>query len=47
MAVKKNMRYQGQEFYVLSKEDLLSSKRAAARDIDLEDVRLLKLPEDN
>jgi len=39
------MSYQGQEFFVLSKEDLIASKRAAGRDVDLEDIRLLELPE--
>jgi hypothetical protein len=39
------MNYQGQEFFVLSKEDLIASKRAAGRDVDLEDVRLLDMPE--
>jgi hypothetical protein len=37
------MDYQGQIFYVLSKEDLIASKRAAGRAVDLEDVRLLEL----
>jgi hypothetical protein len=37
------MEYQGQEFFVVSKEDLVASKRAAGRAIDLEDVRLLTL----
>ena len=40
------MNYHGQEFYVLSKNDLISSKRAAGREVDLEDVRLLELAED-
>jgi hypothetical protein len=40
------MNFHGQEFYVLSKDDLISSKRAAGRDVDLEDVRLLELPAD-
>ena len=40
------MNYHGQEFYVLSKDDLISSKRAAGREVDLEDVRLLELAED-
>ena len=44
---KETMEYHGQEFYVVSKEDLIASKRAAARDIDMEDVRLLELPEDD
>ncbi len=35
--------YQGQEFYILSLEDLIASKRAAGRPIDLEDVRLLEI----
>jgi len=39
------MKYQDQEFYVASREDLISSKRAAGRGVDLEDVRLLELKE--
>ncbi len=37
------MTYQGQEFYVASKEDVIASKRAAGRDKDLEDVRMLEI----
>jgi hypothetical protein len=37
--------YRGQEFFILSRQDLLASKRAAGRDIDLEDARLLELGE--
>lgn len=37
------MDYQGQVFYVVSREDLIASKLAAGRDKDLEDVRLLKV----
>jgi hypothetical protein len=37
------MLYKGQEFYVVSKADLIASKRAAGREQDLEDVRLLEL----
>lgn len=40
------LEYQGQEFYILSKQDLIASKRAAGREVDLEDVRLLEIPED-
>ncbi len=40
------MNYHGQEFFVLSKDDLIASKRAAGREVDLEDVRLLELDED-
>ena len=37
------MEYQKQKFYVASREDLIASKRAAGRPVDLEDVRLLEL----
>ncbi len=36
------MFFQGAPFFVVSKEDLIRSKRAAGRDIDLDDVRLLE-----
>jgi hypothetical protein len=39
------MSYQDQDFFVLAKEDLIASKRAAGRQVDLEDVRLLELSE--
>ena len=35
--------YQGQSFLVVCREDLIASKRAAGRPVDLEDVRLLEL----
>lgn len=37
------MQYQEQSLYVVSRQDLIASKRAAGRDVDLEDVRLLTL----
>lgn len=40
------MNYEGQEFHVVSKEDLIASKRAAGREIDLEDIRLLEISGD-
>jgi len=40
------MDYQGQEFIVVSKSDLIASKKAAGREVDLEDVRLLTLEYD-
>ncbi len=40
---KETMVYQNRSFYVLSREDLIASKRAAGRPVDLEDVRLLEL----
>ena len=43
---RETMVYQGQLFYVVSKKDLISSKKALGRAVDLEDVRLLELPED-
>ena len=43
---RQSMKYQGQTFYVVSLKDLIRSKRAAGRDVDLEDVRLLELPDD-
>jgi hypothetical protein len=42
---KQIMNYKGQAFYVVCREDLLASKKAAGRTVDLEDVRLLELPE--
>lgn len=41
------MEYQGQEFFVVSKQDLISAKKAAARKIDLEDIHLLDLDHNN
>jgi Nucleotidyltransferase of unknown function (DUF6036) len=39
---RETMEYQGQRMYVASRDDLIASKRAAGREIDLEDVRLLE-----
>ncbi|MFH0879148.1 MAG: DUF6036 family nucleotidyltransferase [Lentisphaerota bacterium] len=39
--------YQGQDFYVATKKDLIASKRGAGRKVDLEDVRLLELSQPN
>lgn len=44
-ARRETMVYQGQEFYLVSKLDLIASKQAAGRPKDLEDVRLLTLKE--
>lgn len=43
---RETMEFQGQIFQVVSQEDLLASKRAAGREVDLEDVRLLELSRD-
>jgi hypothetical protein len=40
------MNFQDQEFYILSKEDLIKSKRASGRDVDLEDIRLIENRDD-
>ncbi|MFQ5433451.1 MAG: DUF6036 family nucleotidyltransferase [Anaerolineae bacterium] len=40
---KETMTYQDRTFYVLSRDDLIASKRAAGRAIDLDDVRVLEL----
>jgi hypothetical protein len=37
------MNYQGQIFYVASRDDLIASKHATGREVDLEDIRLLEL----
>lgn len=42
---RKTVTFQGQDFFILSKKDLIESKRAAGRPVDLEDVRLLGLPD--
>ena len=36
------MSFEGQEFHVASKQDLIASKRAAGRAIDLEDIGMLE-----
>lgn len=42
---RETMVFHGQEFYVISKEDLILTKRASGREIDLSDIRLLELRE--
>ena len=37
------MKYHEQRFYLVSKKDLIASKKASGRAIDIEDVRLLEL----
>lgn len=41
---RKTVTYQGQDFFIVSRDDLIASKRAAGREVDLDDVRLLELP---
>ncbi len=40
---RKTMTFQGQTFNVVSRDDLIASKLASGRPVDLEDVRLLHL----
>lgn len=40
---RETMHYGGQVFYVVSRDDLIASKRAAGRARDLEDIRLLEV----
>lgn len=39
---KETIHYQGQFFYVVSRENLVKSRRASGREVDLEDVELLE-----
>jgi predicted nucleotidyltransferase len=39
---RETIEYQGQEFNVVSRSDLIASKRAAGRKVDLDDIRLLE-----
>jgi len=41
-AQKENRDFAGQRFFIVAKADLIASKKAAGRKIDLEDVRLLE-----
>lgn len=43
---RKTMDHHGQPFHVLSRADLIASKRAAGRKVDLEDVRMLEAADD-
>lgn len=42
---RKTVTYRGQNFPILSREDLVASKQASGRAVELEDVRLLELSE--
>ncbi len=42
---RKTVTYEGQKFFILSKEDLIKSKRACGCDVDIEDIHLLELPD--
>ena len=40
---KNTMQYQGNDFFIVSKADLIASKTASGRKVDLEDLKLLTL----
>ena len=44
---RESINYQGQIVFIVSKKDLIKSKKASARKIDLEDVRLLEMSDDD
>jgi predicted nucleotidyltransferase len=43
---REKMVFEGQEFYVVSKNDLIASKRIAGREIDLSDLKMLEISVD-
>ena len=45
-ANREEMSYQDQKFYVVSRQDLIEAKKAAGRQIDLEDVQILEFKDD-
>lgn len=44
---RQTMSHHDREFYVVSRDDLIASKRAAGRKVDLEDVRMLQQGSEN
>ncbi len=44
---RETMRHRDQEFYVVTVADLIASKKAAGREVDLADVRALETPHRN
>lgn len=40
---RKSIEYSGQVLFIVSREDLISSKKASGRKVDLEDVEILEL----
>ncbi|MBL7153869.1 MAG: nucleotidyltransferase family protein [Phycisphaerae bacterium] len=42
---RETVTYQGQDLFIVSKDDLIASKQASGRQVDLEDVRMLQLPD--
>ncbi len=44
---RNTVKFHGQELHLLSKEDLIASKKASGRDQDIEDIRLLRMNENS
>jgi hypothetical protein len=44
---RETMNYEGQSFFVVTREDLIASKLAAGRSVDLEDVRMLRVSQED
>ncbi len=44
---RETMNYEGQSFFVVTREDLIASKLAAGRSVDIEDVRMLRISQDD
>jgi hypothetical protein len=44
---RKTMHYRRQAFHVVSRADLIASKKAAGRPVDLEDVRMLEIEDED
>jgi len=44
---RRTLETDGVDLYVVSREDLIAAKLAAGRDVDLEDVRLLRLGDED
>jgi hypothetical protein len=42
---RRRMEYHGASFFLVSREDLITSKQAAGRPVDLQDVQMLQVPE--
>ena len=43
---RQSVQYEGQRFFIVSRDDLIASKRASGGPVDLEDVRLLESTDD-
>jgi predicted nucleotidyltransferase len=44
---RNTVKFHGQELHLLSKEDLITLKKASGRNQDIEDIRLLRIDENS